>query len=777
MTVVAIVPAKDRADSVAATVRALRSVAAVDRVLVVDDGSTDDTTTVARGAGAEVLRLPRNRGKGGAVRAGAEATPGADVYLLIDADIADTAATADVLLRPVLDGEADMTIGVLPPAAGRGGFGRVRDLARRGIRRACGLETQAPLSGQRAVRGHLLRDLPASERFGLEVALTIDAVRAGARVREVDVQMDHRHTGRSAAGFAHRARQGADIVRSLWPRLTSRRVRVGLIATSLLLALIATFLGARFTTPTSVATDQGAQQVILFGIPRLGLDDLDGGRLPTLDGLVIDGALAASSVRTDRARPSTTEAYATISAGTRVRGVDEGDRAYGAEAEVEGVTAREVAQRRTGRTPRGEVVVVGGAAQIQGGGDDVSSAPGALGRALRQAGRTSAVVGNGDTLDDRGERVVHRPAALAAMDRTTSVDIGSVDEDLLMADPVAPFGRRTDPGRFGAQVRRAMAGADFVVIDPGETDRAAAYAEQASAGQEERLRVQALRWTDDLLAQVVDDLPADALLLVVGVTPPTRDWALTPIVAYGAGVTPGHLPSLSTKRPDLTTITDVPSTVLEALDVPEPDGMIGQPLRYRTGEVQVGDLKRTNDIAAGREGIYYPMALTFIVVQALVYLIVILALTVTGVPSRLARPAGGRPDLRRLAGGHLPLSHRPLPHDHRQRRPPAHVAARPGHRAGSQPSPGPPARSTGAHRRPHGHRARGRHRHRGQPPDGQRPRLLTPHGGPVHRIREHGLRRARRHRSRVRRGPRRSQPSSGRGRPRGRGPAGPRGGG
>src|SRR5699024_2568639 len=135
-TVIAIVPAKDRADSIASTVRALLGLPAVDRVIVVDDGSSDDTADRALAAGARVLRLPHNVGKGAAVLAGVRATPDATVHLLIDADLAATASAADVLLNPVLADEADLTIGVLPPAGGRGGFGFVRDLAARGIRRA-----------------------------------------------------------------------------------------------------------------------------------------------------------------------------------------------------------------------------------------------------------------------------------------------------------------------------------------------------------------------------------------------------------------------------------------------------------------------------------------------------------------------------------------------------------------------------------------------------------------------------------------------------------------
>ncbi len=223
--VVALVAAFDRADTVGATVSALHLLERVESVWVVDDGSTDATVEAARAAGATVTRLTANVGKGAAVAAGVAATPDADVYLLVDADVGASAVGADRLLDPVLNGDADMTVGVLPGAEGRGGFGLVRGLARAGIARACGYRARAPLSGQRAVTAALLRTLDLAPGFGLETALTIDAVRAGARVVEVDVDLDHRHTGRTVAGFAHRASQGRDIVVALWPRLHRRRSR------------------------------------------------------------------------------------------------------------------------------------------------------------------------------------------------------------------------------------------------------------------------------------------------------------------------------------------------------------------------------------------------------------------------------------------------------------------------------------------------------------------------------------------------------------------------
>jgi glucosyl-3-phosphoglycerate synthase len=217
---VALVPARDGGATVGATVVALSGMAGVDRVVVVDDGSTDDTSAAASAVGASVVRLAANVGKAGAVAAGLRAVPEADLYLLVDADTGGSAAGAAPLLAPVVSGQADLAIGVLP-AGVTGGAGLMRRVAGWGIRRACGFEARAPLSGQRAVRGDLLRSLTLAARFGLETAMTIDAVRAGARVVEIDVDMWHRATGGSFRGLLHRAGQGVDIARALRPRLAS----------------------------------------------------------------------------------------------------------------------------------------------------------------------------------------------------------------------------------------------------------------------------------------------------------------------------------------------------------------------------------------------------------------------------------------------------------------------------------------------------------------------------------------------------------------------------
>ncbi len=166
-----------------------------------------------------MLRAPRRRGKGGALEGALERLSAADVWLLADADLGTSAASLEPVLREVLAGRADLAIAIPPRQAG-GGFGLVRRFAGWGIRRASGFRAAAPLSGQRACTGRMLTACrPLAAGFGVEAAMTIDAVRAGGRVAEVPAGVRHRATGRGPRGFVHRGRQGLDIVRALIGRI------------------------------------------------------------------------------------------------------------------------------------------------------------------------------------------------------------------------------------------------------------------------------------------------------------------------------------------------------------------------------------------------------------------------------------------------------------------------------------------------------------------------------------------------------------------------------
>jgi glycosyltransferase involved in cell wall biosynthesis len=223
--VAAIVPARNEASRVSATVSALRSIPGVDEVIVVDDASLDETRRLATEAGARTIRVEHRLGKGAALALGASQTD-ADVLLFVDADLAGTAREAERLLRPVLSGTADLAIAAIPSKGGPSGFGLVEGAARWGIRALTRRVLKRPLSGQRALRRDVLRAaLPFAYGFGVEPAMTVDALRAGFRVIEVPCDMDHARTGRTLEGFAHRARQGAHIGAALLQRAARRGSR------------------------------------------------------------------------------------------------------------------------------------------------------------------------------------------------------------------------------------------------------------------------------------------------------------------------------------------------------------------------------------------------------------------------------------------------------------------------------------------------------------------------------------------------------------------------
>ncbi|WP_248964455.1 glycosyltransferase family 2 protein [Sphaerisporangium perillae] len=219
-----IIPAKDEADRIGATVTAALTIPGVDLVVVVDDGSNDATGRAAKAAGARVVRHSRNRGKAAAMESGAEAVRLLDEaearhLLFLDADLAGTARAAAPLIEPVRSGSADMTIARFATRVKLGGHGLVVRLAREGIRRASGFEAGQPLNGQRCLtRTAFEAARPLAHGFGVETGLTIDLVRRGFRVVEVDVDMSHRATGTDWHAQIHRARQFRDVALALAAR-------------------------------------------------------------------------------------------------------------------------------------------------------------------------------------------------------------------------------------------------------------------------------------------------------------------------------------------------------------------------------------------------------------------------------------------------------------------------------------------------------------------------------------------------------------------------------
>jgi Glycosyl transferase family 2 len=222
-----LVAARDEEDAIGATVSSLREAFPDAEVVVADDGSRDATAARAEEAGARVVRLER-RGKGQALSL-AEATCADGPIVLCDADLRGD-------LRPLRDG-GDVVVAAFSRRVG-GGLGVAKAVGRALIERRGGRRMREPLSGQRFLSARARAEVfPVAAGFGVETRMTIDALRAGLEVLEVELDLEHRATARDLRGFGHRGRQLVDLVLACGPQGRSfRGLRLPLVGWAVALA-------------------------------------------------------------------------------------------------------------------------------------------------------------------------------------------------------------------------------------------------------------------------------------------------------------------------------------------------------------------------------------------------------------------------------------------------------------------------------------------------------------------------------------------------------------
>jgi hypothetical protein len=209
-----LVASRDEEDRIGATIAALRREFPGAEVIVVDGASRDATAERAEEAGAVVIRLART-GKGEALSAGERAAPPGSL-LLCDADLHGS-------LVPLTQDSGDLTVAAFARRTG-GGFGVAKRLAGELIRLRTGFRAREPLSGQRHLSERARAAcFPLAPGFGCEVRMTIDALRSGLTVNEVELDLEHRATGRDARGFTHRGRQALDALLATGPLAVNHR--------------------------------------------------------------------------------------------------------------------------------------------------------------------------------------------------------------------------------------------------------------------------------------------------------------------------------------------------------------------------------------------------------------------------------------------------------------------------------------------------------------------------------------------------------------------------
>lgn len=219
MKVAVLIPVYNEEGTIKETITAIQGCEWIEEIVVINDGSTDNTAYLVNGiANVTLLNLSKNVGKGGALNAG-WSTTSAEIYLLLDGDLGSSARCAIELLPPLLEDRADMTVarfGLQQSGDGKAmGFGLVRRFATFGIKLLTGEKIVSPLSGQRAIKGRVLDELGGFfPGFGVEIGLTVGALHYGYRLQEIALPISHRAYGRGMAGIVHRGRQLGHILRA-----------------------------------------------------------------------------------------------------------------------------------------------------------------------------------------------------------------------------------------------------------------------------------------------------------------------------------------------------------------------------------------------------------------------------------------------------------------------------------------------------------------------------------------------------------------------------------
>lgn len=183
-----VIPAYNEEKGISNVIDAAKNSELVDEVIVVDDGSTDKTGQVAKDSGAKVLKSDRNRGKGDAMYIGLQESEGS-VIVYLDGDLTDiTPQKVSKLVLPTLNGYD------FAKASFKRSSGRITELTAKPLLNIFFPEINfnQPLSGQIAIKKELAKKLNFETGFKVDIALLIDAIMRGYKVKEVHLgKLDH----------------------------------------------------------------------------------------------------------------------------------------------------------------------------------------------------------------------------------------------------------------------------------------------------------------------------------------------------------------------------------------------------------------------------------------------------------------------------------------------------------------------------------------------------------------------------------------------------------
>ena len=188
--VTAIIPAYNEQIAIGSMI--LNTKQYVDRVVVVDDGSSDKTVEISKLAGAEVISHPTNMGKGVALKTGFNAAKDSDIIVTLDGDGQHHTSDIPKILKPIIDGEADIVNGSRYLNGNEENTPIYRRVGQTVLDKATNFNARSDLTdSQSGFRAFAKRTLPFfrfdQTGYGIESEMLIEASNAGLRIKEVEI--------------------------------------------------------------------------------------------------------------------------------------------------------------------------------------------------------------------------------------------------------------------------------------------------------------------------------------------------------------------------------------------------------------------------------------------------------------------------------------------------------------------------------------------------------------------------------------------------------------
>ena len=408
------------------------------------------------------------------------------------------------------------------------------------------------------------------------------------------------------------------------------------VAAACAVAVLAALLAPVFQAPTASAQDATAEaaedpgRVFIWSLPRVTWERLAAADTPNIDGFLEGAALASTSTRTIGSRTTPGDAYLTIGAGNRTTAtptLDSGE-VLGRDEATEDGTAAEVYQRRTGEVPDGEVLALDWP-QVTSRNDDLlyGSEPGSIGAVLADSGIAFASVANADMGFSADPQ---RQGALALLDPSGQAPLGEVGSSLLVADPLAPGGVRTDPVVLQQAAGAALeGGARVLLLEMSDLERAEQGRQVASEDAFEEALADALTAADDAFGTFLAEVarPED-LVVMLSPTAPLPQEELTVFAMSAPDVEAGWARSSTTRRDAYVSLSDIAATVVGFLGLEVGDGMSDTPITSvgdgSTLTERVDRLVEANDRAVFRDDVVGPLTVSYIVLLVAMLLAVAL---------------------------------------------------------------------------------------------------------------------------------------------------------